>query len=187
MDANNNMDMHNASCRIDAANNSIIAKNTLIADKQYRAPWNAWCQAKQFHDLNTVHENKVWLYVEENLVATAIDGSLKPRLSKVSKKGKGRVPIGVSVVSGHLAAIMKLYKEQALVQRTNSNPMLNKEKISKFKKAVKRLQITSIIVNFEDRGIGSIFDGYCNQDELKRLSSIALEDGSLSSFRTRVS
>ena len=81
---------------------------------------------------------------------------------------------------------MKLYKEQSKILKTNSNPMLDKEKISKFKKAVGNLKIKSIIVNFEDRGVNSIFDGYCNQQELDKLSSVALKDGSFMSFRTRV-
>ena len=181
------MEMHMANQRIDQANSTIIAANTLMQDTKIRKAWEQWCSQKGFQDTTTVHEAKMWLYVEDTLVKTnSDDGSLLPRLSKIKTKNKVHKPIGESVVRAHLAGLMKLYKEQAHILKINSNPMPDKEKISKFRKAMGNLKIRDTIKHNIDRGEGSLFDGYCTQEELNRLCQVAFEDCSLQSVRTRV-
>jgi hypothetical protein len=37
-----------------------------------------------------------------------------------------------------------------------------------------------------DRGINTIIDGYCTQEELERICALGLLDGSIEAMRTRV-
>ena len=108
---------------------SSLAAKTRLQDRKIRKQWTDWCVSKDFIDADMVYESKIWLYVEETLVSTNSDGSLAPRFSKTNKTKR----IGESGVRAHLAAITKLYKEQANVLRTNSHPPPNSAKQSQFR------------------------------------------------------
>lgn len=194
-------DMHSASARIDLATSKNAPDNTVIQDSKVRRHWNEWCRLKKFSDYNTVYDEKIWLYVDETLVKTNEDGTLQPRLAKppgkrpdptkVSKKRnkkppKAPEPIGEPTVRAHLAALMKLYKEQAFTLKTNSHPVPNKDKQSKFRDTMLRMRKVEMIKHHMDRGAGSLLDGYSTQKELNALCKIAFEDTSLQSFRARV-
>lgn len=177
-------DMRIATTSIYAA--KVVADNTKKQDDKLRTNWRDWCSLKKYEDNDTVHEDKIWLYVRETLVTINASGNPELRLHKPKGNKISKKRIKESVVTAHLAALVKLHYEQAFIEKTNTHPVPSKTVITDFKNSLKDLLKKNMIHANKDRGIGSIFDGYCSQNELNSICRVAFEEESICSFRTRV-
>jgi hypothetical protein len=134
----------------------------------YQREFMAWCEEKGFADQMTVNGEKLHLFIRQVLM---------------ERKSKKRInqPLGFNSIKTSVNAIVALYQEQVSCgMNSNSHPRSNAVKLLLRNEESKKLAKSR--ANFEDRGKGSLLDGYANSNDFSRISKHFLE---LDDFRMR--
>ncbi len=122
-------------------------KNTRTAYDKRQQEFVNWMRRNQFRDGTTVTAEKILSFIKRCIVG------------RPDKKKPGRT-VGYSTVRLYGAACTDLYKKQ-FNARQNSNPHpKNSQPLAELFKQVKSKEHQQRRSNYEDRGIGTIQDGY---------------------------
>lgn len=116
----------------------------------------AWCDRKGGPAATryTVTAGKLLVFLQEEVIN-------RPKRKK--RKGESNTAIiGSSMVDGYVAAITDLWSQQAN-QKINSNPHPRNQHVKDLLRIVQRDTHSRRKANYEDRGVGSLIDGYTEE------------------------
>jgi hypothetical protein len=145
----------------------IRPKNTQRAYNGRQQEFLDWCSAKgsAFNDLTrtTVTGEKLHLFLEECVIGR----------SKRHKSGNTSIErpntVGRSTVNSYVAAMVDLWKQQARA-RINSYPSPRNEAVKALLQVTQYEEDARKRKNYEDRGAGTMLDGYTTTDQLRSIS-----------------
>jgi hypothetical protein len=122
----------------------------------YQKEFIEWCHTKGYRDGETVTGGKLHLFLKNEVVG------------RLSKKNKTKI-IGGSTVCGCVSAIVDLYNQQVSM-KMNSNPHPRSNAVKLLIKNVQSQNTNLRKRNYEDRGIGSLLDGYQSSEQFAQIS-----------------
>lgn len=160
-------------------------KNTTKAYTRVEKEWRAWCLSRQFDDGDLVHEAKLVRFLTEEVVNRPLKSSPKKRkreeetptmdtlnedlfLPEDVDEDAAPQTLKFQSVRGYKTGLMNLYYYQA-ARASNHHPNPNGASLKSLMKAQRITQHRKSKDHHEDRGKGTIADGY-NLDELRRIS-----------------
>lgn len=129
--------------------------NTRRKYEGYQKEFVEWCSKHNFCDGSTVTKGKLHLFLSEQVVG------------RESKKTKGKI-VGSSTVCGYVNAIVDLYNQQVGL-RTNSNEHPRSAQVKQLIKNVQAAATETRKKNYQDRGIGSLLDGYHSAGQFREI------------------
>ena len=135
--------------------------NTQISYSAKQAEFKAWMPSKSFADNITVTGEKIHSF-------------LRGEVCGRKRKNDGRKVIGYATVRQYGTACIDLYEQQ---KSLNMNSNLHPQDCSALNvlfNSVKSDKNSKRWENFEDRGIGTIQDGYSSVEELSRIDNYFL-------------
>ncbi|KAM7192130.1 hypothetical protein V8F33_008555 [Rhypophila sp. PSN 637] len=163
--------INNAELRTNAQNiltmiKAARPKNTVSAYEPKQEEFQRFCWRKQYQDADTVTEEKLLLFLVEDVVN-------RPLRSK-SRKADGDVPLSETrlawrSVRTYVTAITDLYRSQRALGM-NTHPSPREDNAREYIKSLQRRDTERQKANYADKGQDSLLDGYFEED-LKRIAS----------------
>ena len=142
--------------------------NTQISYSARQAEFKAWMLSQSFADNITVTGEKIHSF-------------LRGEVCGRKRKNDDRKVIGYATVRQYGTACIDLYKQQkSLNMNANPHPQ-DCPALNVLFNSVKSDENNKRQENFEDRGIGTIQDGYSSVEELSRIANYFLSGNSSSS------
>ncbi|POM81218.1 Hypothetical protein PHPALM_844 [Phytophthora palmivora] len=133
-----------------------LSSRPLNTKRKYEGYQNEFvkrCSEKHFRDGSTVTKGKLHLFLSDQVVG------------RESKKKKGHI-VGGSTVCGYVNAIVDLYNQQVAL-RINSNGHPRSAQVKQLIKNVQAQATERKKRNYQDRGVGSLLDGFHSEAEFK--------------------
>lgn len=162
--------VNNAELRANAQNiltmiKAARPKNTSSAYEPKQEEFRRFCQRKQYQDGETVTEDKLLLFLVEEVV----DRPLRSR----SRKADGDVPLSATrlawrSVRTYVTAITDLYRSQRALGM-NTHPSPREDNAREYIKSLQRRDAERQKTNYADKGRDTLLDGY-SEDDLKRIA-----------------
>ncbi|KAK4206867.1 short-chain dehydrogenase, partial [Rhypophila decipiens] len=163
--------INNAELRTNAQNiltmiKAARPKNTVSAYEPKQEEFRRFCRRKQYQDADTVTEDKLLLFLVEDVVN-------RPLRSK-SRKADRDVPLSETrlawrSVRTYVTAITDLYRSQRALGM-NTHPSPREDNAREYIKSLQRRDTEHQKANYADKGRDSLLDGYSEED-LKRIAS----------------
>ena len=135
-------------------------KNTHYAYNPKQKEFRKWCQGKQFRDHDTVTEEKLLLFIVDEVA----NRPLRVKSRKVDKsvpQEKTRLKWGS--VRSYVTAITDLYREQRAMG-ANCHPSPREDTVRQYLKTLQRQDTQREKEQFADKGRDTLLDGYSEQD-----------------------
>ncbi|EGZ05285.1 hypothetical protein PHYSODRAFT_348623 [Phytophthora sojae] len=129
--------------------------NTKRKYETYQTEFQSWCSEKQFCDGATATKGKLHLFLTEQVVG------------RESKKKKGTF-VGGSTVCGYVNAIVDLDNQQVAL-KINSNAHPRSAQVKQLIKNVQAQTTETRNKNYQDRGVGSLLDGYHSEEQFRQI------------------
>jgi hypothetical protein len=140
-------------------------KNTMSAYEPKQREFRRFCQRKQYQDGETVTEDKLLLFLVEEVV----DRPLRLR----SRKAAGDTPLSETRLSwrsvrSYITAVTDLYRSQKALGM-NSHPSPREDTAREYIKSLQRRDAERQKALYADKGRDTLLDGYSEED-LKRIA-----------------
>jgi hypothetical protein len=140
-------------------------KNTTSAYEPKQEEFRRFCQRKQYQDGETVREDKLLLFLVEEVVH-------RPLRSR-SRKAAEDTPLSETRLSwrsvrSYITAITDLYRSQKALGM-NAHPSPREDNAREYIKSLQRRDAEQQKANYADKGRDTLLDGYSEED-LKRIA-----------------
>jgi len=162
--------INNAELRANAQNiltmiKAARPKNTATAYEPKQEEFRRFCRRKQYQDGETVTEDKLLLFLVEDVVN-------RPLRSR-SRKADGDIPLSETrlawrSVRTYVTAITDLYRAQRALGM-NTHPSPREDNAREYIKSLQRRDTERQKANYADKGRDTLLDGY-SEDDLKRIA-----------------
>ena len=162
--------VNNAELRANAQNiltmiKAARPKNTSSVYEPKQEEFQRFCRRKQYQDGETVTEDKLLLFLVEEVVN-------RPLRSR-SRKADGDVPLSETrlawrSVRTYVTAITDLYRSQRALGM-NTHPSPREDNAREYIKSLQRRDTERQKANYADKGRDTVLDGY-SEDDLKRVA-----------------
>ncbi|KAM3503855.1 hypothetical protein MY10362_003934 [Beauveria mimosiformis] len=133
-------------------------ENTRASYLPKQAAFQAFCQAKQYHDYDTVTEDKLLLFLVEEVANRLLRGR-SPRVSPGSEETSR---LSWRSVRTYVTAVTDLYRTQK-ARGMNTHPSPREDNIRDYLKTLQRRDAERDKAGFLDKGRDTLLDGYSEQ------------------------
>ncbi|KAJ6780567.1 hypothetical protein PWT90_10658 [Aphanocladium album] len=137
--------------------------NTRASYQPKQAAFQAFCQAKQYHDYDTVTEDKLLLFLVEEVANRPLQG----RSHRVSPGSEETSRLSWRSVRTYVTAVTDLYRTQKACGM-NTHPSPREDNVRDYLKTLQRRDAERDKASFLDKGRDTLLDGYSEQ-ELERV------------------
>ena len=164
--------------KVIAGHNAVRPANTVKMYANRQREFCEWCAQRRFADGELVREDKLVLFLSDHVI---------PRGNKRVKLPNGEPkPLSLEGVEAYTKAVVALYQFQKTATpetQTNSHP--RGLAVKSLLDTLQRTKTKRKLANYEDRGLGTVLDGY-NIEDMKQLSEYWLGKGTGEALRDRV-
>jgi hypothetical protein len=130
-----------------------------------------WCEEKRFQDVATVTASKIHWFMEERVL------NRERKNKQKSDKNSSNNIIGIDTAKQYVNALISLYSHQ-VAMNMNSNPHPRTETVSMLLKNYASDNVKRKRTNFDDRGAGTLLDGYTSLETLVQIVNVFWEQNS---------
>jgi len=164
LDAINNAELLSNTQEVVNAIRAARPKNTHLAYNPKQKEFRKWCQGKQFHDHDTVTEQKLLLFITNEVA----NRPLRTKSRKVDKSvPQEQTRLNWCSVRTYVTAITDLYREQKAMG-VNCHPTPREDTVRQYLKTLQKRDAQREKEQFADKGRDTLLDGYSEQ-ELERI------------------
>jgi len=141
-------------------------KNTSLAYEPKQREFGDFCRRKQYHDSNTVTEEKLLLFLVEDVANRPLKTNSPKADSNVPRE---RTRLAWRSVRSYITAITDLYRTQK-ARGMNVHPSPREDNVREYLKTLQRRDAQKDKDNYADKGRDTLLDGY-TEEEFERLCS----------------
>ena len=135
-------------------------KNTSAAYEPKQKEFTAFCAQKQYHDGDTVTEDKLLLFLVEEVA----DRPLRAKSRKAASDTPRTAPrLAWRSVRSYITAITDLYRAQKALGM-NVHPSPREDNVRDYLKSLQRRDAQQDKANYADKGRDTLLDGYTEQE-----------------------
>lgn len=159
-------------------------KNTVIAYKPKKREFQQFCASKQYHDRDTVTEDKLLLFLVECVAQRPLRGKSYKTASETPRTA---TRLAWRSVRSYVTAITDLYCAQKALGM-NSHPSPREHNVRDYIKALQRRDAVRDKANYADKGRDTLLDGYTELQLLRVCQELWAQTGESTEchFRTIV-
>ena len=159
----NDIDLHAANVRALALRDASRPTNTVRAYRKHQEEWEMFCRRRGFDDGGIVTENKLLVFLQEEVLNRPLRGKRKRDIGDTDTR------LGASSVETYVSVVVSIYDNQ-VTRGLNRNPHPRGPAIKAMLETHGRREHQRHRDAYEDRGKGTIQDGY-KLDDMRRLAS----------------
>jgi hypothetical protein len=135
-------------------------KNTTAAYKPKQKEFKTFCARKQYHDGDTVTEDKILLFLVEDVA----NRPLRAKSRKAAKETlQGDTRLAWRSVRGYVTAVTDLYRSQKALGM-NIHPSPREANVKEYLRSLQRRDAQEDKTNYADKGRDTLLDGYTEQE-----------------------
>jgi hypothetical protein len=160
LNARNNAELRANAQTILTMIQDIRPKNTTAAYAPKQREFAAFCAQKQYHDADTVTEDKLLLFLVEEVA----DRPLRAKSRKAaSDTPRTATRLAWRSVRSYITAITDLYRAQKALGM-NVHPSPREDNVRDYLKSLQRRDAQQDKANYADKGRDTLLDGYTEQE-----------------------
>ncbi|KAF2178632.1 hypothetical protein K469DRAFT_331606 [Zopfia rhizophila CBS 207.26] len=163
------MDIHIANAEIRADARNVLAstraarpKNTTLAYEPKQREFKAFCERKQYHDADTVTEDKLLLFLVEEVTSRPLKVKSRKAADDVLHE---ETRLSWRSVRGYVTALTDLYRAQKAMGM-NSHQSPREDNVREYLRSLQRRDAQLDREQFADKGRDTLLDGY-TEDEFE--------------------
>jgi hypothetical protein len=162
------LELHQAQLQTFADAAAIRPKGTVKSYDPKALEFTRWCEQKGFLDGGTVSAAKLHLFFK-----TCVVGRPSRKKRKKDDGSSVHCTVGAAVIKSYTASIVDLWSQQVML-RTNSNPHPRDNSVKSLIRTLDVQNSQHKRQNYQDRGVGSMIDGYTTTKQLSMISNYFL-------------
>jgi hypothetical protein len=162
LDSINNSELRTNAQEVITAIRAARPKNTHQAYKPKQREFKKWCQEKQFHDSDTVTEDKLLLFIV-NEVANRPLRARSHNINIDKSIPRNQTKLTWRSVRSYVSAITDLYREQKAMG-INCHASPREDTVGQYLKTLQRRDAQRQKEQFADKGRDTLLDGYSEEE-----------------------